>query len=116
MIYNPIITSDTSVDLAYPFKVFELQLRKLLGIPAVPANVLRSEASLESWQIETLIRNRLGRAAKETIGNLGAIVKLSDDIPNMRVGKEVLKDVKSSLRELDTVSIDSQENECELVD
>lgn len=51
-----------------------------------------------------MVRTRLAEATKESVDTLHAIVKLVDDIPNMRVGKEVQRGVFSALKELDQVS------------
>ena len=103
VIHNSI--ANQPINLSRSFQIFNLQLTKLLNIPAIPSNVLPTASVLEPWQLDLLIRNRLSQAAKETIGNLAAIVKLSDDIPNMRVGREVLQDINSAIKELNIVSL-----------
>lgn len=52
-----------------------------------------------------MVRSRLAEATRETVDTLHAVVKLVDDIPNMRVGKEVQRGVWSALRELDSVRL-----------
>lgn len=47
-----------------------------------------------------MVRKRLGEATRESVDTLEAIVKLTESIPNMRVGKEVQKDVRAALAHL----------------
>lgn len=91
--------------LAPSFALFEQQLRKLLGVPSAPPTArLQRSGALEPWQVDAMVRARLAEAAKESVETLHAIVKLVDDIPNMRVGKEVQRGVWSALSELEEVS------------
>ncbi|ORY92751.1 phosphatidylinositol-glycan biosynthesis class S protein-domain-containing protein [Leucosporidium creatinivorum] len=84
------------------FQLFEQQLRKLLGVPPPPRSARYGRTgALEGWQVDAMVRTRLAEATKESVDTLHAIVKLVDDIPNMRVGKEVQRGVYSALRELD---------------
>lgn len=107
VIHNP--QDPTAPDLSQSFRLFELQLRKLIGVPsALPAALSSSQSgslasSVGRWQIDTLVRTRLAEATKDTVETLAAIIKLASDIPNMRVGKEVLRDVNNALTELNAV-------------
>ncbi|GAA5943865.1 hypothetical protein JCM1841_004225 [Sporobolomyces salmonicolor] len=85
VIYNPPSSSpetppSMSLDLpsdafAPSFRTFEQQLRTLLGV--------------NSARVDDLVRIRLREATKESVETLAAIVKLVEEQPNMRVGKDV---------------------------
>lgn len=55
-----------------------------------------------------MVRRRIREVAKESVDTLVAIIKLSGDIPNMRIGKEIQRDMRRSLDELDLVSLSSR--------
>lgn len=99
VIHNPAL--DSTSDLNEPFRFFRAQLQQLLGVPKHKST---SAGSLAQWQVDGMVRKRLAEATKETVETLWAIVKLADDIPNMRVGEEVQQDVGKALAELIGVS------------
>lgn len=103
VIHNP----SSPLDLSHPFRLFEQQLRILLGVPSLSLQQEQQESTgaLSEFEVDALSRQRLQESARESVQTLDAIVKLADDIPNMRVGKEVLSDVKKALVELDLVSL-----------
>lgn len=96
VIHSP---SSTAQSLSSAFSLFTHQLHALLGVPISPTNSPR----LEQWQVDAMVRRRLGEAATEAVETLHSIVKLVDQIPNMRVGETVQKGVRSALAELDAV-------------
>lgn len=99
---SPLSLASDSLDTS--FQLFEQQLRKLLGVPQPPRSARYGRTgALEGWQVDAMVRTRLAEATKESVDTLHAIVKLVDDIPNMRVGKEVQRGVYSALKELDQV-------------
>ena len=52
-----------------------------------------------------MVRRRLAEATKETVETLHSIIKLVNDLPNMRVGKDVQRGVRSALAELAAVRL-----------
>jgi phosphatidylinositol glycan class S len=103
VIYNPPSRSDGGApalpDLNDAFRLFEQQIQKLFGVPKAG----QTSGSLPPWQVDAMVRARLLEAAKETVETLDAIVKLAESLPNMRVGKEVQRDVHLSLQHLEAV-------------
>ena len=107
VIFNPPSVNDVSapapLDLGPAFRLFERQLRLLLGVPPAPPGAPASGA-LAAWQVDALVRRRLAEATQQSLRHLDAIVQLVDDIPNMRVGVEVQNGVNLALQELELVS------------
>ncbi|KAM0752222.1 hypothetical protein T439DRAFT_324288, partial [Meredithblackwellia eburnea MCA 4105] len=105
VIFNPESEHSADGDMNPAFRLFRHQLEALLGVPTPAALATSSKAKFRTpaqWQVDALIRRRLEEATKETVETLHSIVKLVDDLPNMRVGKEVQRGVKEALNELDT--------------
>lgn len=113
MIFNPdslAPEAPPSVSLNLPtsafapsFRLFQHQLRTLLGAPTLPS--ARNSGPLAPAQLDLLVRQRLHEAVADTVETLGATVKLSRDIPNMRISREVQGRVNTALHELDQVRI-----------
>ncbi|GJN89101.1 hypothetical protein Rhopal_002075-T1 [Rhodotorula paludigena] len=109
MIFNPdslAPEAPPSVSLNLPtsafapsFRLFQHQLRTLLGAPTLPS--ARNSGPLAPAQLDLLVRQRLHEAVADTVETLGATVKLSRDIPNMRISREVQGRVNTALHELD---------------
>ncbi|KDE06579.1 hypothetical protein MVLG_03075 [Microbotryum lychnidis-dioicae p1A1 Lamole] len=83
-------------NLSTAFRLFEAQLRKLLGVtPTLPGPDF-----VTSWQIDALVRQRLNGVLKEGVENLSSLKRLVEEVENMRVGKGVQKGVRRALEEL----------------
>lgn len=83
---------------AAPFRLFEQQLRVLLGL-----ETSRSGGGGQA-QVDRLIHRRTREAVEDCVETLQATVKMARDIPNMRISKEVQERIKRALDELDKVS------------
>lgn len=104
-IFNPPAPSSSSkIELDQPFRHFSEQLHLLLGVPYSPRPDARVGGPISQWQIDGMIRRRLEEATRESVETLRGIRQLVEGTPNMRVGEEVVRDVKRSLDELDLVS------------
>ncbi|SCZ99514.1 BZ3500_MvSof-1268-A1-R1_Chr3-1g06053 [Microbotryum saponariae] len=87
-------------NLSTAFRLFEAQLRKLLGVsPTLPGPDF-----VTSWQIDALVRQRLNGVVKEAVESLSSLRRLVEEVENMRVGKGVQKGVRRALEELKLVS------------
>ncbi|CDR44852.1 RHTO0S10e01794g1_1 [Rhodotorula toruloides] len=83
---------------AAPFRLFEQQLRVLLGL-----ETSRSGGGGQA-QVDRLIHRRTREAVEDCVETLQATVKMARDIPNMRISKEVQERIKRALDELDKAS------------
>jgi phosphatidylinositol glycan class S len=103
VIYNPSLASD----LSQSFNLVSHQLSILLGVPSLPSSLDSSSPTgqLTNWQITAVMLRTLGDVTTESVDTLNAIIKLTEDTSNMRVGKDVLSDVIKSLAELDLVRL-----------
>jgi phosphatidylinositol glycan class S len=101
VIHNPSLASD----LSQSFNLVSHQLSILLGVPSIPYSLDSSSSTgqLTNWQITAMMLRTLGDVTTESVDTLNAIIKLTEDTSNMRVGKDVLSDVIKSLAELDLV-------------
>ncbi|KAK4046991.1 GPI transamidase component [Microbotryomycetes sp. JL201] len=90
-------------DFSASFALFRQQVRKILGVPSAPSE-MPPRLVPDQWQVEAMVRARLTESVKESVDTLTSIVKLVDDIPNMRVGRQVQKRVERAVDELDKVS------------
>lgn len=113
---SPSILSPSTPNLDRAFQLFQVQLKKLFGVPpsASPHNpkneenagtIRRGAGGLDVEQVNVIVRRRIREVAKESVDTLVAIIKLSGDIPNMRIGREIQRDMRRSLDELDLVSL-----------
>lgn len=84
-------------DLDEPFRLFERQLRVLLGLGASQSAGREVEDVLA---LEALGRRRLLESAREATQTLASIVRLVDKIENLGVGSDVQRDVDNALRYL----------------
>lgn len=98
VIMNPTTVSPTSFGRS--FKLFEQQLRKLLGVPTPPHSSPGRSGQLQTWQVDALVRKRLLEAATETVDTLAAITQLVNSTPNMVVSRSVQFRVEQSLEHL----------------
>ncbi|SCV71177.1 BQ2448_2765 [Microbotryum intermedium] len=78
------------------FRLFESQLRKLLGVPPT----LPGPDFVTTWQVDALIRQRLEGVLKDCVESLQGIDRLVKEVKNMRVGRGLQKGVKKALDEL----------------
>ncbi|KAM0787757.1 hypothetical protein ACM66B_003814 [Microbotryomycetes sp. NB124-2] len=91
-------------DFSPSFALFRQQLRKILGVPSSTlAGHGSSNVVPDQWQIDAMVRARTREAVKESVDTLTSIVKLVQDIPNMRVGRQVQSKVERAVDELDKV-------------
>ncbi|KAK4691561.1 GPI-anchor transamidase subunit S, partial [Phenoliferia sp. Uapishka_3] len=100
VIFSPPSSSSSPPNLSPSFNLFRNQLSTLLGVPSAPPSQSKLNAPLEQWQIDAMIRSRLNEVVKETVETVKSIEKLVEDLPNVRVGKEVQRDVGAALSEL----------------
>lgn len=112
VIYNPptSTTSPAEVDLSPAFQLFSHQLRTLLGVPPLPSSYSPTTPSSKGegigsriiqWQLDALLRTRLRQVSQETTETWTAINKLVKDLTNVRIGKEVVKEVGESMKEME---------------
>jgi phosphatidylinositol glycan class S len=91
------------------FSLFRSQLLSLLGVPALPANVLLSASPdgnslpLSIWQVDALMRRRTRENVEGSAQTLASIIKLVDKLENMPVGMDVKGDVLRALEQLEEV-------------
>lgn len=113
----PSTLSSSTPNLDRSFQLFQVQLKKLFGVPpsTSPHNPKKDDVAmarsgsggLDVEQVDVIVRRRIREVAKESVDTLVAIIKLSGDIPNMRIGREIQRDMRRSLDELDFVSFSS---------
>ena len=84
----------TRQDLQQPFAYFTHHLKALLGVPDEPELVRQHKATLGEWQVQTLLRVRTLENIKEATETLEGIQRLVAKIREMKVGREVQRDVE----------------------
>lgn len=88
-------------DLSTPFNIFRDHLLALLGVPALPANIVNDDSQdMSDWQLDALVRRRAREAADSSKETLASIYKLVNQIENMPVGPNVRDDVQNALHEI----------------
>lgn len=101
----PVELSSSSLDPI--FSTFADHLLALLGVPRLPAGVIRSPDDskhvLSDWQFDAVVRRRSLENAHDSQDILQSIVKVVDQIENMPVGQDVVGDVQNALTALEQV-------------
>lgn len=94
-----------SDQLASVFATFGAQLRSLMGIPALPVEVLNAfpEQYISDWQFDNVLRRRIWESTRGTKDTLASIVKLVHQLENMPIGQDVQNDVRGALDSLHKV-------------
>jgi phosphatidylinositol glycan class S len=86
------------------FRIFAEDLLELLGVPPIPASLLRESSHTtvpNAWQIAALLRTQIRATTTETKETLTSISRLVARIQEMRVGKDVVNDVELAVRLLE---------------
>ncbi|KAJ3999220.1 phosphatidylinositol-glycan biosynthesis class S protein-domain-containing protein [Lentinula boryana] len=91
------------LDLQSSFSSFSRQLLTLLGFPRLPPSISYSSShntSLSSWQIDTLLRQRIHENVIQSHDTLQSTVTLVSQIDGMPVDEQVQSQVQGSLSAL----------------
>ncbi len=86
-----------------PFSYFTAHLSALLGLPAAPHALDGSAEDLAQWQLDTLVRMRTRENYREAVETLGGIVRLVSKIREMKVGRDVQRNVEEAVDGLQKV-------------
>lgn len=95
----------SSLQMRHVFTVFRRDLLQLLGVPPLPETLCRANdqeqgdlgTRITPWQFSSLLRTHVQATTVSAVDTLTSISRLVSRIREMRVGKEVVGDVESSV-------------------
>lgn len=112
VLVNPASSEDISGSVVSALPVFSVQLARLLGLSDIQDEARSSDTDYRRrLQVNTLVRKRALECAREAVDTLTATVKLTSEIKNMRVNKDVRRGVFQALRQLDSVSLNARSSD-----
>ncbi|KAJ9114086.1 hypothetical protein QFC22_005906 [Naganishia vaughanmartiniae] len=98
----------SSLQMRQAFTIFRKDLLQLLGVPPLPETLCTGDADdqaglelvITPWQFSSLLRTHVQATTVSAVDTSTSISRLVSRIREMRVGKEVVGDVESSVHSL----------------
>jgi phosphatidylinositol glycan class S len=92
--------------LEQAFATFKYQLSTLLGVPALPSDIISLDKTpISPWQLDAILRRRALENIQDSAETLQSIIKLVDKIENMPVKEDVRGDILEALSAFEMVLV-----------